>query len=170
METHWRSCDYRIESLRATVSGLETSIQELEIKLKKVEWYDGLWFLEETEPIYGLAFVALQNYINSSIFDRYENLDKHYFKYKIGDEFNFSGRTEIELIIALANYFKHRDHPKDLFGETPKIMKDFNLEFEKRTDIGNSPIFKGIELFSPKWELSALTDSVKVWREKLWEN
>jgi len=111
MKTHWRSVDYRIESLSQTIQELETAVQELRKKEKEIHWYYGLWFLEEVEHIYGLAFIALQNYINSSIYDRFQNLTKQYLKYKIGKEFNNSGRTKIELIIALANYYKHRDYP-----------------------------------------------------------
>ncbi|WP_321282342.1 hypothetical protein [Marinifilum fragile] len=72
--THWKRIDLRIESLQTTIKGLENSISELRNKIDKIDWYDGLWFIEEAEPIYGLAFIAFQNYINSSVFDRFESL------------------------------------------------------------------------------------------------
>ncbi|WP_321282341.1 hypothetical protein [Marinifilum fragile] len=72
------------------------------------------------------------------------------------------------MIVSIANYFKHRDHPRNLIGETPKILKDFNLQFDKDIDIENSPILKGLEMFSEKGELETLINAVKNWREKIW--
>ncbi len=165
---HWRRCDYRIESLKITVLGLEESVQQLRKKLDKSEWYDGFWLLEELEPIYGLMFIALQNYINSSIYDRFESLDKQYLKYRIGNQIKETGRTDIELIISIANYYKHRDYPGDFKKETLKILVDFNLQFDKEGDIKDSPIFKALEMFSENWDTNLLIKAVEVWREKLW--
>jgi len=73
--TDWRRMDFRIEVLRLTITGLENSIEVLQTKFNEIDWYDGLWLLEESEPIFGLAFIAIQNYINSSIYDRFESLE-----------------------------------------------------------------------------------------------
>ncbi len=167
-QTHWNRYDFRIESLRITIQGLENSISELRNKIETIHWYDGLWFIEESEPIYGLVFIALQNYINSSIFDRFESLEKQYLKYKIGKRIKNTDRTEIELIISIANYYKHRDHPSNLIGETPKILKDFNLQFGKDVDVENSPILKGLEIIAKNGELEILIKAVENWRENLW--
>jgi len=161
--------DFRIEVLRLTITGLENSISVLQTKFNQIEWYDGLWLLEESEPIFGLAFIAIQNYINSSIYDRFESLEKQYQIYKIGDKIEYSGRTKIELITAIANYFKHRDHPLDLKGETAKILTDFNLKFDKDVDITESPIFKGLDIFSESWDLKEIIRIPENWRENLWE-
>lgn len=166
--THWKRYDFRIESLQMTILGLEKLILELRKKVEIIKWYDGLWLLEESEPICGLAFVAFQSYINSSVFDRFESLEKQYLKYKTGDEIKDTGRTDIELIISIANYFKHRDHPKNLTRETSKILNDFNLQFDKDVDITNSPIFKGLEILSEDWDLQVGVKIVERWREKLW--
>lgn len=166
--THWKRTDFRIEGLRNTIFGLENSILELKNKIDKIEWYDGLWLLEESEPIYGIAFIAIQNYINSCVFDRFESLEKQYLKYKIGNKIKDTGRTDIELIISIANYFKHRDHPQSLNGETPKILSDFNFQFDKDVNLTDSPIFKGLEIFSKNWELEIIIKAVEKWRERLW--
>jgi hypothetical protein len=165
----WRSPDYRIESLHLIVSGLENSLQVLKKKLDEISWYDGLWLLEESEPICGLAFIAVQNYINSSIYDRFENLDKQHKLYKIGNKIKGTNRTHIELIVAIANYFKHRDHPEDLRKDTANILNDFNFQFDKKIDITDSPIFKGLDLFSENWDLIDVVKVAEIWREKLWE-
>lgn len=167
-KTHWRSFDYRIESLHLIVAGLENSLQVLKKRLDEIDWYDGLWLLEESEPICGLAFIAVQNYINSSIYDRYENQDKQYKLYKIGDKVKSTNRTHIELIVAIANYYKHRDNPDDLRKDTANILNDFNLQFDKKIDITESPIFRGLDIFSENWNLIDVVKVAEIWREKLW--
>lgn len=167
-DTHWRRTDLRINSLKIIALGLENSILQLKRRCKKFECYDVYWLLEESEPIYGLIFISIQNYINGSIFDRFESLDKQYLRYKIGNQIKETGRTDIELIISVANYYKHRDHPNNLTGETSKILSDFNLQFDKDIEITNSPIFKGLEMFSENWEIGELIKSTEAWREKLW--
>ena len=167
-KTHWKRHDFRVESLTLTITGLEKSILELNKKHKEVDWYDGLWLLEESEPIIGLAFIALQNYINSSIYDRFETLDKQYEKYKSGTLIESFNRTDIELIVGIANYFKHRDDHKDLRPNTANILSDCDLQFDKEVDITNSPIFKGLEYYTKTWNLTELMKYVTDWREKLW--
>lgn len=168
-KTHWRSIDSRIESLKIIMSALQKISETLHQRSKDVYWYDAIFLLEDLEPITGIAFISLQNYINSSIYDKYENLDKQYLKYKIGKKFRDSGRTKIELIIATANYAKHRDSPNDLQGETPKILNDFDIKFDKNVDILESPLFKAMDFLSEKWDLLDLLNDVVVWRKELWE-
>ncbi len=165
---HWKRCDYRIESLNLTIQGLEKSILELDTKLEQIDWYDGIWFLEEVEPIVGLSFIALQNYINSSIYDRFETLENQYKKYKLGKLVTDSKRTEIELIVGIANYFKHRDDENDLRKGTSTILLDCGLKINKDIDITESPIIKGLELLTNEWEISDLITIAENWREDLW--
>lgn len=164
----YKRYDFRLESLTLTINSLEKSILELSEKINEIDWYDGLWFLEEAEPIIGLTFIALQNYINSSIYDRFETLDKQYEKYKFGKFIEISNRTDVELIVGIANYFKHRDDHKELRDSTANILRDCNLKFDKETDITNSPIFKGLEYYTETWNLTELIKVVTDWREKLW--
>ena len=167
-KSHWRLADYRIESLRITILGLERSIEKIKAKLIEIDWYDGLWCLEESEPIYGLAFIAFQNYINSSIYDRDNSLKEQFERYKLGEKFKNSEKTDIELIVGLANYFKHRDDHKDFHIGTKNILNDFNFQFDKDTDIDNSPIFRGLDKFSNTWSLKQILKNVENWRERLW--
>ncbi len=167
-KTHWRKHDYRIESLKLVISGIEESINKLKLKIEEEDWYDGGWFIEEAEPMLGLCFVAFQNYINSSIYDRFEHLTKQYEKYKLGKYSFNSKRTDIELIIAIANYFKHRDSQKKIFTETIKILNDFNLQ-SKEWEFSYSPIYKGFDILSKENKLSDLINIVETWREELWK-
>ena len=52
-----------------TIKGLSETIEILYNQVNEIDWYDGDWFMEESEPIYGLTFIAFQNYINGSIKD-----------------------------------------------------------------------------------------------------
>ena len=166
----WRQFDYRINSLRHIINGLENSISEL----KKYSKLDPLWsetfFYEEIEPIYGTAFIVLQNYVNSSIYDKFNTLKKKEQKYKKGKKIKSSGRTSIELIIGLANYFKHRDDNRDFNIGTSDILNDFDLEHSDNSlyDL-DSPIFIGLDILSIDWKLNDLIEIVQKWRESLWK-
>ena len=157
-KTHWNRFDSRIESLKQIISGLEISIEELHKNLNEIEWYDGLWLLEESEPIYGIAFISLQNYINSSIYDKCGSLEKKEKKYQIGEKIQKSNRTGIELIIGLANYYKHRDDNRDFHRGTIGILKDFKIKYDETVDFVESPIFKGLDIFSSNWKLNELIE------------
>ncbi len=167
-KTHWRRVDYRAESLRVAICALDESIESLLIKTKTQDWYDGGWFLEESEPIIGLGFVSLQNYINSSIYDCHEELVKQYQKYSTGTEKLKNERTKVELIIAIANYFKHRDSLGDLHEPTRQILADFKLNCAKDAYVFDSPILKGFEILSKKNKLSEIMEVILEWRKSLW--
>jgi hypothetical protein len=169
LNVSWKRHDYRKESLHQTIIGLKNSIEYLNEKLKEISWYDGIWLLEESEPILGIAYIAFQNYINSSIFDKEDTLERKISFYKKGQFLDNYEHTQIELIIALANYFKHRDDDKSLHKGTTSILENFHLEYGSKVDIEDSPIFKGLLLLSKEWDLLEIFSIVINWREKLWE-
>ncbi len=169
MKTHYLRNDFRIDSLRLVMIGLENSISKLNEKCEEISWYKETFWDEEIEPIYGLAFIALQNYVNGSIYDLYKTLTDKEKKYKIEKIINQSGRTNIELIIGLANYFKHRDDQRDLRSGTSNILSDFDIKYADSIDVLNSPIFKGLDILSVDWRLSELIEIVQIWRESLWK-
>lgn len=166
--SHWLKVDYRVESLKKILTGLSDSINFLEKRVKdKSDYYDGLWFYEETEPIYGLAFIAFQNYINGSVKDVYGISSKKVESYKIGEYISNSNKTNIELIIGLANYLKHKDDDGPLHKGTQEILECFNLNTDKEADIDKSPIFEGLSILNKDWDLSLILKIVTDWREKL---
>ena len=67
------------------MKGLNNSIKEFRRFSEKNQWHDGLFLLEDCEHIYGLAFIAFQNYINASIKDLTEQggkqLQQQYYKH-----------------------------------------------------------------------------------------
>lgn len=164
---HWKEADFRYTSLVTTFEGLETSIQKLIEFQKKTEWYDGNSLKEDIEPIYGLALIALQNYINSSIYDFDDTLDQKLDFYKYGQELK-EGVTKIELMICLANYFKHRDDSRGLHRGTAQILDKLNMQYGENFNIDNSPIFEGLIMLDPELKLDSLAVITKEWRESLW--
>lgn len=166
---NYLSHDFRKSSLDLVLEGLEVSMDRLYKKQEEVVWYDIIWLLEETEPIIGIALITLQNYINSSIYDRYKKLDNRIEVYNKGMKLNDSGHSKIQLIIALANYYKHRDDDVSLYKNTTSVLNSFNLEYHKELEIDNSPIFKGFEILSETGKLSELNKMVSNWRKSLWE-
>ncbi|HQT24012.1 MAG: hypothetical protein B7X86_14295 [Sphingobacteriales bacterium 17-39-43] len=167
LKTHWRIVDYRVKSLFVVMEGLHHSISELEKQVKLGGWYDGDWFLEEIEPIYGLGFIALQHYINGSIKDRYNTDDTWRFYHTSSAPKGFSIPT-VELIVTLANYAKHMEDSK-VTKRTSDCLKHFELYSEGPMPIEESPIFKGIELLSPTWDLKEVMQNVINWRALIWK-
>lgn len=164
--THWRRNDFREKSLYMIIDGLNKSIKELENNIDEVHWYDGDWFRAEAEPIYGLAFIALQNYIIGSIADIEGTTKTKHEYYKKDNVINGFINTKIELIITLANYAKHRD--ERLFEGTTTILDAFNLNYKDVISLDEAAIFQGLEILDKDWNLFKINEYVVNWRESLW--
>ena len=134
--------------------------------MEESDWYDGDWFRQDTEPIYGLAFVSLQNYINGSIYDLTGEASNKLFYYKITPNLHGFENTAIELIIALANYSKHKDE-KPLHLGTQKALTNFGLKYD---DVYDSPVFDGLEKLDKDYNLFTILKTVADWRETMWLN
>lgn len=115
----------------------------------------------------GLGFIAYQQYINSSIYDRFGSLNNKKDIYKLSKLLN-GKRTEIELIIALANYFKHRDDEHTLHPGTEAVLYDLNLNHKSIFEPEDLPIILGTEMLSGNFDLNIITMIVINWRESLW--
>lgn len=142
-KTHYLRHDFRVESLKYTISGLDRSINSLKKQRNEISWYDGIFFLEDSESIYGLAFIAFQNYINACIKDFSNSTRDKIQYYQLESSFKEFNRSSIELVIALANYSKHKDDDGDLHKGTMEILTDFGLSIDKRASVENSAILKG---------------------------
>ena len=136
-------------------------------------------YADDTEHLVGTAFIVLQNYINSSISDLYPEMKKLHLKYSMGEKVQGNSKiTKIELIITLANYYKHRDLPSELHKNTTRPLDDLNIEYKEIYDINNnnfhhrigsnSPVFNGFSMLSEKWDFNDLFQIIEEWRENLW--
>lgn len=167
---HYLEVDYRASSLNMVIKGLSGSIKEFKTFGEKNQWYDALFFLEDSEHIFGLAFIAFQNYINASIKDLTEKggRDLQQEHYKHGDVLSSTGCTNIELIICLANYIKHKgDDNNEFHKNTKRVLAQFNLNTDKHCDITESAVFGGLDILDEKWDLTAIKDSVLRWRKSV---
>jgi hypothetical protein len=164
--TYCKRNDYRSTSLHVIVDGLHKSIKELEKNIDEIHWYDGDWLREETEPIYGLAFIAFQNYIIGSIADIEGVTETKHQYYKKDAVIQGYKHTTIELIIALANYAKHKD--EKLWTSTIKILDGFSLNYRDVIYLDEAPIFQGLNILDENYYIYKIKDYVTAWRESLW--
>ncbi len=165
--THYLKIDYRAESLNQIIIGLDNAINSLKDRKKEQFWYDGLWFKEDSEPIYGLAFIAFQNYINGSIKDLVNTTSNKTEYYRLQPKFKNYEKSDIELIVGLANYFKHKEDDGLLHKGTSEILKNFGLDTSKDAEITDSPIFEGLTILSETWNLFEIEVRVTNWRVNL---
>ncbi|WP_243347412.1 hypothetical protein [Parabacteroides sp. FAFU027] len=119
---YWFEPDIRIEGLEGLFEGFDNSLKIFESKLNEFNWYDGDFFREETELIYGVALLSLQNYINKCCVDfleaKFLGYTKKHEYYDLGSMPIVNEINQIRLIIALANYFKH-SHDEGSLHEKP---------------------------------------------------
>lgn len=162
--THYLKHDFRADSLTQIIHGLDNSIKLLQDRMKEHVWYDGLMFLEDSEPIYGLAFIAFQNYINCTIKDLFKSTADKTKYYSLQPKFKNYEKSDIELIIGLANYSKHKEDDGLLHKGTSEILKSFDLDTSKGIDIGSSPIFEGLTILTESWNLFEIKSNVTNWR------
>ena len=179
--THYLRHDTRIETIKNIIAPFQTQFDKVKEICRKdnFDWWDQI-YADDTEHLVGTVFIVLQNYINSSISDLHPKLSKLHSKYsydkKINEKTNI---TRIELIIALANYYKHRDLPNELHKYTTNPLEKLQIEYKHFYDLTNnkyfhkmgseSPIFEGLSILSEGWEFKNLIEIVTEWRENLWK-
>jgi hypothetical protein len=177
---HFFRKDTRIENIKNIINPFQKQLNNVAELCKddSFDWWDN-FYADDTEHLTGTVFIILQNYINSSISDLYPDLTKLHLKYSLDQKvLENSKTTRIELIITIANYYKHRDLPSELHKYTIKPLEDLNIEYKEIYDIENnkffhkmgasSPVFNGFSLLSEKWNFNDLIKIVEEWRENLW--
>lgn len=173
--------DNRIGIVRDIISPLRDQFEKIkEINKKDEYFYWDMIYADETEHLVGLVFIILQNYINSSISDLYPDLKKVHTKYSNDKKIEKSHITRIELIITIANYYKHRDLPPELHSNTTRVLDELNIKYREFYDEQNtqyfhaigagSPVFSGLDMLSKNWDFLDLINIVTEWRETLWIN
>src|SRR5437870_3746125 len=108
--------DWRIEPLHAVIVGIDAGLAGIGARIDKELGFDGLTASEHAEPLLGLGFVAAQTYVLGTAQDLNairrsrgkSALDKSEC-YKCDAITLKETVTRIELINAVANYFKHHD-------------------------------------------------------------
>jgi len=150
----------------------------LKVFVNKGEKYSGYYadfYFDETELIYGVILLSLQNYINKSCADFLDvkllNCNKAYQLYTKGSKVVIGKVTQVQLIIALANYFKHKDGNDKLHEHTIECLKKVDLlKFSEKLDSDREDtlITEGLSLLIKDLrDVSYLLQIVKEWRTSI---
>jgi hypothetical protein len=178
--THLYRTDSRINIVRKLIEPFQLQLNEIvkSVKIQGGEYWDML-YADDTEHFVGTVFIILQNYINSTISDLYPELEKIHLKYSIGTKIENTQSTKIQLIVSIANYYKHRDLPSVLHKYTSNTLNDLGIEYKYFCDeqndeyfheVGsNSPVFTGFTKLSDSWNFNDVIDAISLWRENMWE-
>ena len=173
--------DMRIGVIKDIINPFQIQLDKIaEIcKMDNYIYWDSV-YADDFEHFAGTVFIILQNYINSSILDLFEDSVKLHDIYLLDKKVNNSQTTRIELITAIANYYKHRDLPTKLHPNTIKPFDDLNIKYEETYDEqsdkhnyiagSRSPVFNGFSILSELWNFNDLIDIVTDWRENMWIN
>lgn len=130
------------------------------------DWYRENFLAEDTDETLGLVFVACQVFIAGTVGDV---IGKGNFNLKqkekvLKNDVQFRGfRTRIELINAIANYYKHKDEG-EITGDTLKIMEGYQLLKE------NYPVLTAYELLAEDWTVSSLASYLFDWRNHIFNS
>ena len=126
---HIEEFDYRYDWVGTILNSLEIGFERIRERAKEEPWFDGIWQLEYSENIFGIAFVTAQTYILgvvenvNKIRERNGKKPKDKIEYYTDDSNPLSnGISSILLINSIANYYKHHDEwhkwPTNITGKT----------------------------------------------------
>jgi len=172
---HIREMDFRRDWIAELFHALTTAIENIENKIEEIDWFDGIFALEHTETILGVAFVAAQTYIAGTVADINELLgkSKHLTKRQLleldGGSIN-NCVTQMQLIDAVANYYKHHDEwvtwqPDERNRYTISILNKCGI-----TEKTEFPCNSAASLLWPEAELGKfhyLLDIMLHWRKRV---
>ncbi|MDP2887556.1 MAG: hypothetical protein Q8P34_01155 [Bacteroidota bacterium] len=182
---HWLEIYDRSGGLEKLFIGFNNALSYYKKRMDEESWYDVGFYWDDTDLIYGVMFVSLQNYINQCCYDFLDaNLfgckGKYEYYSKNSAVIEGSNVTQIQLIIDLTNYFEHRDDPPQKDRNQNK-KNDEDKRRERFWQIGlNYPmketyerfedrlLIDGLEKLSENMEISVLLQIAKDWRKDLW--
>jgi len=171
---HLREIDWRIEPLHDVIAGIGAGLAAIQKRMDDEEGFDGLSAHEHAELLLGLGFVAAQIYAIGTVSDLSQILATR-GKSKRGKLDCYAcdsvalkgGVTRIQLVNAVANYFKHHDQ----WSRWPTSKKDrgfHDSEVLERVGITGKTEFPCAEatnlLCGTNWELTMLRQILKEWR------
>jgi hypothetical protein len=114
MKTHYLETDYRSEWVKEILISLDHGFINIQKKYDENEWFDAYWAQEQVESIYGIAYVTAQTYITGTISDMskisaLEATKERKAEWMATAESVVNGISAINLMNAMANYFKHNE-------------------------------------------------------------
>jgi hypothetical protein len=164
-KTHFMSL-FRKNYLERVLAKLQELMDSHVEMFNNEGWYDGIFLNEDCEETLGFVFVACQTFIVGTIADSSENRTNGDLSFKDKEramknapQFK-NARTKIELINAVANYYKHKDEGKPL-GETKKILEAYNLLSE------DFPINEAFSILTENHKIETIADYLCGWSNHL---
>jgi hypothetical protein len=162
---HWRQLDFRYSWLREALHALDAGLQRINSSDS-----DGMHQAEHTEELLGLAFVAIQAYMASSMSD----LGAAFPHIKIGradflaqHSVSVGGVSCAEVLWHMGNYYKHHDEWEDWQPVGPRSETVRVLDRIGVTQETELPCRKALVLLlGDKIELASLLESTSVWRDE----
>ena len=160
--------DWRIEPLHDVIVGIEAGLKAIQERMDEEKGFDGLCAQEHADTLLGLGFVAAQTYVLGAWTDlnRVRNRDgqsaltKH--QCYASDPITVSAAvTRIQLVNAVANYFKHHDEWSDWpANETTQILGRVGI-----TKTADFPCVEATRLLcGESWKMIVLHQIVREWR------
>ena len=161
---HWRQFDFRYSWLREALRALDAGIDRI---VSSDE--DGMHQAEHIEELVGLAFVALQAYIASTISDLRaayprEGIERGTFLQQKSEP--IAGLTCVAVTWHMGNYYKHHDEWQDWQPVGPRSETVRALERLGITETTELPCKEALRLLlGDRAELTMLLESVAAWRD-----
>lgn len=154
--------------------GFNKALDNFKQKFEEISWYEGDNYNEETELIYGVALVSLQNYINACCADfiriKPDGYTEKYQYYSENTKIIANDVSQIRLINELANYFKHKNDKTGLTKNTRKYLEKLDLlRYRSNEENGWSEnlMIEGLEmLYHNGFNINQLLPIVKSWRDE----
>lgn len=173
--------DWRISTTELILTALTAGLQDLIRQLEIAEQDDDDWFgieeaVELSEGIYGMAFLAAQNYITGTVSDikmiyrKVPEAETRFKKHELIKEHNDCLSklpiTQLQLCDAVANYYKHHEEWDDW---QPIGKRKHTIPALQSAHIGENdsyPCHKAAQLLLPDTgeDLSPLATILRNWR------
>ena len=174
MKNHYLEVDYRAETMEEIFVSLDHGFIRYQEKYDENEWYDAYWAQEQTESIFGIAYVTAQTYIAGTISDIYEILGrkdkkKNEWMSVVSDEL-CEGITRVFFINSMANYYKHYEEWEDweAVGSRKNTIETLGkFDINEETDFPCWEAAKIISNTDMPFNVSFLGSILIMWRKEL---
>lgn len=162
---HFKEADYRSTPLRILCTTVTNAINEL-IAFVKAGVLDGITAKEYAEYFYGPVLVACQAYTLGTVSDVNDIKKSSHKKLELykNKESEYQQYSSVELINALANYFKHNEEWDNWpINITTKTLRSYGI-----TENTEFPLGFGIDILTGEsQDLRMLCSILENWRFSL---
>jgi len=161
--------------LQKLAESFENIFQELNQRSEATEhlYWDSIYG-DDAEHYLGTAFITFHNYIKSTFNEVIPDNSYSNQIYRLGRFIKNSDVTDLELIIACSNFYKHRDDGKQLLKHTTKPFEKLSIRYSTQDDKANykigseSPLFHCFEILTNDFKILEISERLIEWTEELY--